>query len=93
MDDNVKFKIRIEKLEKNNRVIIKFEFKNAKLKAKDIKLKNYRQMQNGNIIKVINFSNNSLFNFNSVIKQRLKDKHDEKIDTLLLKELISKVGF
>ena len=40
MDDNVKFKIRIEKLEKNNRVIIKFEFKNAKLKAKDIKLKN-----------------------------------------------------
>ena len=48
-------------------------------------------MQNSNITKVTDFSNNSSSNFNSIIEQRLEGKQNKEMDTSLPKKLIPKV--
>jgi hypothetical protein len=80
--ENAKLRARIEELKKNKTVIIKLESENAEFRDKITKVEQ-RQMQNDNVTKETNSSNNSSSNFNL-----LTDEFPMEMDTSLPEELI-----
>ena len=70
-------------LEKNKAVIIKLKFENIKLRDRVMKVKQ-KQLQNNNVTKVINSSNNSSSNFNSITEQLSIEVYSKK----LLKDIL-----
>src|SRR3954451_17514463 len=80
--ENAELRARIEELEKNKTVTTKLESENAEFRDRITKVEQ-RQIQNDNVTKVTNSSNdsnNSSSNFNSVVEDRRKSLVDEEMD-------------
>jgi hypothetical protein len=80
--ENAELRARIEELEKNKTVTTKLESENAEFRDRITKVEQ-RQMQNDNVTKETNSSNNSSSNFNS-----LADEFPMEMDTSLPEEPI-----